>query len=803
MTHDPANPLIVDEARARRLLLAQSLDESDKEGRFVSAVEREQLEREALHAVAGDQPAQAPEPRRYLDERSRRLIDIVRRRDPRLAALEQAEPWQRWLGIGLPLLALLLGAGLERIDNPDQVNMLSPPLLAFLLWNLLTYVVLLLRPLFMRGRSGRGPGGIAAGLRELLGHSREPSATRTRSAVMTRFHLHWWRIAGAVEGWRIARILHLSSAAWAVGVGLSIVLGGLVREYRVGWESTLLDLPQVHTLLSALFSPVVAVLPLEGFTVDDLARMHFRSGAAVGQAEARHWIALYLGLLGLVVVVPRLLLATYAAMRRRWLAGALRIDLAEPYFVELLARVSPARLALAWAAAGPAQREVMRRLWGEAAAEPGDLRERVVPLRTDRGDEMIVAEFVPPLSSAPAEPPPAIDRQAAEPADAASTARSTPTTPERLPARWFGRLQAWWEPAPRAVATAPRTEADHWLVALSNADELATLLPHLNAVPRPVLLLYAGTPEEAALLRHRAEVARLPFEMLPLHDAAGCWAWEEPLRAAIAKPLPEHKQAGTQRLFSAWRTRHEERLHQSMQLLAQPLLAAARDVQAIGSGAVGWRRIVDNTERESSQRAREQAMAALMERLAQAQWQGLTQVRELHGLPPVPAAESGAWEASRFVVRESVHARQAGMAGAASGAAAGAGIDLMTGGLSLGAGAALGALVGGGAAFVAAALKNRSTPGGEAVVQLSDEMLQALCELSLLQYLAVARRGHNTHDVPAHWRSGVVAAVESRRADYHAIWEKARRAPADAKQPGELAGLLASQARDLLTRLRD
>ncbi|TFY99751.1 DUF3482 domain-containing protein [Ramlibacter rhizophilus] len=802
--------LVVDAGCARRLLLAQAVDESDTEGRFVSAVEREQLEREALHAVAGAQPAQAPEPGPYLDERARRLIDIVRRRDPRLASLEHAEPWQRWLGWGLPLLALALGAGLERIDNPAQVNLLSPPLLAFLFWNLLIYLGLLLRPLWNRRRRSSGPGGLAALLRELLGHRSEPRGRRVRADVFTRFHAQWWRIAGPLEGWRVARILHVSSAAWAVGVGLSIVLGGLVREYRVGWESTLLDLPQVHALLSVLFAPVVAVLPLEGFTLAELERLHFRSGVAVGQAEARHWIALYLGLLGLLVVLPRTLLALYAGARRRWLARSLQIDLNEPYFTQVLARVSPARVAIVWAAAEPPLRERLRRLWAEASLSPGAPEAAAAPIRTDRGDELLAGEFVPALDAPASEAVKEAPRIAEAPSStgAASAAATVPAA-ARSPARWLARLQAWWEPPARAALTVPRPLADLWLVALGTSQELETILPHLHALPRPVILLLADPAQEASVCA-TADTARLPFECLPLHASMGVWAWEEPLREAIARHLPQHKAAGAQRLFATWRTRHEDRLQQAMTLLAEPLQQAAADVQTVASGPLGWRRIVDAGEREAGVQAREEAMAGLMQRLAQSQARSMTQLRRLHGLPPAPAQDAAAWRTDRFVVRQSVDAPQAGMAGAASGAAAGVGIDLITGGLSLGAGAALGALVGGGAAFVAAALKNRAAPGGGTLVQLSEPMLQALCEMSLLQYLAVVMRGDADSDagsgpeaVPAAWRSEVVACVERRRPQLHALWQRLRSQPPDVKAPGELAGLLASLAREVMGRLRN
>lgn len=809
MAQEAASVLVVDAARARRLLLAQAVDESDEQGRFLSAVEREQLEREAVHAVTGGEPMRTPDPRAYLDERARRVVEVLRRRDPPLAALERAEPWQRWLGWGLPLVALALGAMLERIDNPEQVNMLSPPLLAFLLWNLLIYAGLLLAPLWRRGRQRRGPGGVAAVLRDWIGPGTDRRRRQVRSAIAARFHLHWWRVAGTLEGWRIARILHLSSAAWAIGVGLSIVLGGLVREYRVGWESTLLDVSQVHTLLRVIFAPVVAVLPLEGFTLADLERMHFRSGAAVGQAEARHWIALYLGLLGLVVVVPRSLLASYAGLRRRWLARALPIDLGDAYYAQVLARVSPARVTLAWAASTEPQREMLRRLWAEASAEPGgtmaasatiDRPARSTPLRTDRGDELIAVEFAPLVDAAQAHPQP----QTGAPAIDAPTASSS--SDRHVPARWFGRLQSWWAPRSTELAVGPqRPHADLWLVALSSREEWASIAPQLQGLPRPVLLLLdAPTQEEAIAVRTAAEVGRVPVEPLSLRANVACWAYEEPLRAAIARHLPSHQAAGGQRLLVDWRARHEARLLAAMAVLAEPLVQAAGDAQAIGTGPVGWRRIVDANERETSVQAREQAMAQLMQRLARSHAQSIDELRRMHGLPPAPPEAAQGWDADRFVVRQSVDASQAGMAGAASGAAAGVGIDLITGGLSLGAGAALGALVGGGAAFVAAALRNRGTPGGGSQVQLSDPMLQALCELSLLQYVAVAWRGTRSDEALAAWRTEVVAVVAAYRDALELAWQHARRpvAAADKKMPGEVAGLMADMAREVLERLQ-
>jgi hypothetical protein len=786
-----AAALTLDAARVRRILLARAVEEADTDGRLVSAVEREQLERAALQAVPPDpdHPG-APEPAAYLDERARRILEVVERRDARTAAVQHAEAWQRRLAWGLPAVALVLGAGLERIDNPQQVNMLSPPLLAFVAWNLLVYLVLLIA-LVRRGRPAE-PGRIS-----LLDWLSQPRGRSVQAAVAARFHALWWRIAGTLEGLRLRQVLHASAAAWAVGVGLSIVVGGLVREYRIGWESTLLDLPQVHALLRALFAPVAALLPVEGFTLEQLERMHFRSGAPVGQAEARHWITLYLGLLLLAVVIPRALLAAWAGVRRGWQGRAVRLDLADPYFDAVLGRVSPARVRLAWAASGPVEREAILRLWREAcdtaAQQPPAAGTPWPLLRSPQDDELAVVEWVPEAQAAPAAPP-----------AASVTSEGSATSSPNLPVaagRWLDRIRQW-----AVTATAPQdlppahAQVQLLVVALPDAPALESLMPRLRTLERPVVLLASGTPDEASAMRSFAAACHLQFDLLPLHQVAACWAWEAPLHQALVRHLPPWQAPGAARLRQAWAARHSQRLAESMQLLAAPLAGAAREVEEAGAGPLSLRRLVDASQREASQQARQDAMARLLQRVGVAQAYGIAELRRLHGLVPIPAAAFQGGEDRRFFVNESVDTPQAGMAGAASGAAAGATIDIFTGGLTLGAAAALGALVGGAGGLVAAALKNRGVPGAGTQVRLADEMLQALVEITLLQYLAVVHRAADPEaPVPPAWRREVVAVVTAGRDHLNATWHEAR---AGTGTPAALPGLLADQARELLARLR-
>jgi hypothetical protein len=132
----------------------------------------------------------------------------------------------------------------------------------------------------------------------------------------------------------------------------------------------------------------------------------------------------------------------------------------------------------------------------------------------------------------------------------------------------------------------------------------------------------------------------------------------------------------------------------------------------------------------------------------------------------------------------------------------GASVDMLLGGLTLGAAAAVGALVGGGAAWLGAAWKNRAAPSGATVVQLSDAMLEALLEAALLRYLAVvhARMPGATQDASG-WADAVRSATRAHAAVLGPLWP-ALRAPTNAvRSAGPLAPEVESIATDVLARL--
>lgn len=773
------------EAGARQLLLVRAIEDADPQGRLLSEVEREQLEREAL-AASRQTAAGGVDFAQYLQLRAQRMLAAVENRNPRIAALQDVEPWRPWLMAGLPLAACVLGAAIDRVENPQQVNMLSPPLLGVLAWNLAVYALLLVAALVPGPWTRRAP--LAALQRWLAGiptHGRRTG--RLRADVVARFHEHWLNAAGAQQWLWWRQLLHLAAAGWALGLAFSIVLGGVVREYRVGWESTLLGVQQVHVFLSALFAPVVALLPFEAFTVADLQRMAFRSGAAIGVDEARRWVWMYVALLFVVVIVPRAVLAAASGWQRRRAARTVRIDLRDPYFVQVLSRVSPARVTLGLVAPGGAGREAVLRMLRQVADQPPPREPGPWSvLSTAKGDVLRVFEV-----------PPGFRPPAATVAAHASGGGAAQAWLQEL----LGRFRAPERAQERDAVQATLAETDLMLVLPQEPGDLQELTRLLHWVAQPALVLAPGE----ALGDYRAAVQRLGLaaEVLPLAACTAHWQCDARLLDAAVARVAASKRAGFERLAAVWTDRNAGRFAEAMCLLAGELVRAARDVAEVGSAPAGLRHLVDSAQRDAAQRAREGARAALLQRLRDGESALLAELVRLHrsGTPAAPLA--GTRAETGFTEQHTVDTPQAGMAGAATGAAMGAGLDLLTGGLTLGAATALGAVIGGGAAYAAAAWRNRGTPGGQPQVQLGDELLQALTENLLLAYLAVAHRGMRDPDAgpPAAWRSEVVAAVEARRPELVQRWQQARGAPDAAAAVAPLATELESLARGLLARL--
>ena len=176
------------------------------------------------------------------------------------------------------------------------------------------------------------------------------------------FMAEWAQLSEPLTRLRLSRTVHLAAAAFALGAVVSLYARGLLTQYAAGWESTFLDATEVHTLLSWLFTPALTVFPfLQGFTLADIEALQFgvqagagvatgavpglaavpgalsgTAGAVAGTAGAgERWVHLYGATILLLVIVPRIVLASITALRARRLARRFPLDLEHPYFRKL------------------------------------------------------------------------------------------------------------------------------------------------------------------------------------------------------------------------------------------------------------------------------------------------------------------------------------------------------------------------------------------------------------------------------------------------------------------------------------
>jgi hypothetical protein len=780
--------MVMNEASARRVILAQAVETADAEGKLLSEVERGLIDRDARQTALADGISDGPAAvDRFLEARARRVLQAIEARAPTLAPLQGIPASRAWLAIGTPLATLLLGALTERIADPHRVDLLSLPLLAIVLWNLLVYLFLVVG--WMRTRRQRDRPlleAIARWADGLRGWRRGSSQVQVLADVAAVFYQRWHRASSSLQLQRAIGVLHLAALGWGAGVAASLLVQGLVVQYRVGWESTFLEARHVHAILSGLLMPVVALFPFEPFTVAEVAALQLGPGD-IGRADPR-WVWMYAALLLLVVIVPRAVLAGVSFWRAEARSGRVPIDLGEPYFQRLISLLTPARVQLGVMTHRAEDRAALLRV---LAQEPGNTRALI---GSAYGDTLLFIDVAG--SQLPA-------------AEAAPVRRSWT---RRLLALALPRAAASKESDPAAAHLgAAREQTDVVLHVAGAAGDLTAAKPLLQWLGKPVLVL-VNRPEAAdaetpgLVARCQSEARSLPpVEAVLSFDAfARCWVQERVLLEAIGRCLAPAKLPGFERIAAAWDERNQARFHRSMSAVAEHLQYVARQVQEVRSGALSVKSLVSAGERQAQAQARQEAMDAVVRRLEASAAQMFSTLRAIHGIEDAAAGALQQRLEEKFVVQQAVDTPQAGIAGAATGAAMGASIDLLVGGLTLGAATALGALVGGSAGFVAAAWKNRATASGSTVVQLSDEMMQAMVEAALLRYLAVVHYGRGpagaANELLPFWKNDVVAAVAARKGWLTQFWTAARAQP-DEVETAALARELEAMARRVLETL--
>ena len=332
----------MDEHAARDAVLARAIETADERRETWSDADRMWASRTAAARVGEGAADDA-----FVGARAALVIERILTRHPGLRPVARHARPHRWL---VPLAAagafFISVAGVD-IGPAHRINLLAPPVLALLAWNVAIYVALLVAAgrratpardvprMRMSGAAGAAPGplrrAVAAWFRDTRALPKK-AVPPPLAAAVARFAADWPSLVAPLWQQRAARLMHLCAAVLAAGAIAGLYLRGIALEYRAAWQSTFLDATDVSRLLHVVLAPGSW---LTGIAVPGAAHLQAIGAESAGE-NAAPWIHLYAATLLLVVIVPRLMLAGFAWAAERRQQARFPLVLAEPYFQRLL-----------------------------------------------------------------------------------------------------------------------------------------------------------------------------------------------------------------------------------------------------------------------------------------------------------------------------------------------------------------------------------------------------------------------------------------------------------------------------------
>ena len=506
----------------------------------------------------------------------------------------------------------------------------------------------------------------------------------------------WGRHAAPLTRARLALVLHAAAGALALGLVAGLYLRGLVLDYRAGWQSTFADTATVQAVLGWLLAPASAVT---GIGVPDVAPLRVAPGADA-TATAAPWIHLLAATLVLTVVLPRGLLAWRAGKHAGRLAQRFPLALDTPYFEALHPLMRPGlppTVRLLWVRAvdGPAVSFFNTVIDTTFDTEPHRVHRLV---RSEEGDELQLL-----------------------PVPAGVHGAVVPTA-----------AQPWWQ------ALWPTAAAVQTPLARLRANTDAVLLLTRPGVAEPTWLAELARPVVELVDAPAAEPPRLSTNP---HARADGWLAEGRLLNALDAALPGDPRL--QRLRQAWVAQQRERLDAGAQLLADSLARIAATHQGVADEGFLARRAEAESARAALAAALDAEWRVCEERLAALL--GHTPGPDRADSSTNPASASASASAAPSPTGAQLRGRlgegrAALMGGVVTGALAGLKADVLSGGLTMGAGLVAGGLLGAlGAAGMAKGLN--VVRGSDRSFAAWDEAALGPITQGLLQrYLVLAHR---------------------------------------------------------------
>jgi hypothetical protein len=193
----------MDEPAARDVALVRALETADGAREVWSDADRAWAARAAAQIV-GEQATDDA----FLARRASLVLERLGERFPKVRALSHVPSVRGWLAPVAAIAAFVIGAAGVDIGPARRINLLAPPVLALLAWNLVVYAVLAVAALgARRDRATPGPlrSTVMAWIRDVSWPVRTSITPRPIVVALRRFATDWPPLAMPLWKKRAAR----------------------------------------------------------------------------------------------------------------------------------------------------------------------------------------------------------------------------------------------------------------------------------------------------------------------------------------------------------------------------------------------------------------------------------------------------------------------------------------------------------------------------------------------------------------------------------------------------------------------
>lgn len=316
------------------VLLVHAIEQTDLAGDALSLEDRAEASREAadgrpLPAVT-DSSALTGDSERFLARRAEALLARLRVRSPGVDRVLAAAAGPTGLDRMVLLLGFLFGVALAFADGGRRIDIFAYPLIGLVLWNLIVYIVLIVRTFRSSAQRTRAAG--AAAYRDDAALQRDGVfrrwlvrlyANRVRMRIdalithsigfnaplapgLRRFAADWWEVGRPLFRDRARRLLHLASIVAALGLMVGYGFRGWLLRQPAGWGSTVFGPASAHRALVALYGAASAISGVPLPSAHDIQALAWTS-PSTGGGPAGEWLYLMDWTALLYIVLPRLI----------------------------------------------------------------------------------------------------------------------------------------------------------------------------------------------------------------------------------------------------------------------------------------------------------------------------------------------------------------------------------------------------------------------------------------------------------------------------------------------------------------